>query len=345
MPRYGNVARHSPSLDRSAAADCTCHRDLEGGSTRATIGDCILAGHGHNNRGGNDPIPQVPVAGMGRSGNRPDHARLCHRADDPCEPLVADLVHRSTPGCSSDPHREVVRSNDRARRVLSGRLIRSLPPLGTNSRGHRNTPRSGASQRQRSGLEKLLSTIDPVQAACWAETLLDRFGSIQAAFAASESQRRAALGGDGTAATFITGIRSALLELLREEIEDRPLIAGHEALIDYLRVRMAALPVETSQILFLNSRNRLICDDEEWRGTIDQVALYVRDITHRALDVGATSVIVVHNHPSGDPTPSKQDRAITRELACGLRAMGISLLDHLIVAATGIASFRKLGLL
>jgi DNA repair protein RadC len=135
-----------------------------------------------------------------------------------------------------------------------------------------------------------------------------------------------------------------MLDLLHERIEDRPLIATDSALIDYVRGSIVGAPVETVRALFLNSRNLLIGDEEICRGTVDQVTLYVREIVLRALDVGASGLILAHNHPSGDAAPSMQDKVFTRDLAAALGTMGICLVDHLIVAASGTTSLRKLGM-
>jgi DNA repair protein RadC len=140
-------------------------------------------------------------------------------------------------------------------------------------------------------------------------------------------------------------MRWAMLDLFRERIEDRPLLGSDRAVIDYVRATMADAQNECVRILFLNSRKRLIRDEEVFRGTVDQVPLYVREVAKMSLEIGASAIIVIHNHPSGDAEPSIADKTGTRDLAAALKAMNIRLLDHLIVAASGTASFRALGLL
>jgi DNA repair protein RadC len=163
--------------------------------------------------------------------------------------------------------------------------------------------------------------------------------------AASDAQRAAALNGDNRPATLLIFMRWALLELLRERIEDRPLLGTDKALMDYLRATMANAQDERVRVLFLNSRKRLIRDEEVFRGTVDQAPFYVREVARLSLEAGASGVIVVHNHPSGDVQPSRADRSMTRELVVALQALNIRLVDHVIVGLQGTASFRAMGLL
>lgn len=115
--------------------------------------------------------------------------------------------------------------------------------------------------------------------------------------------------------------------------------------VEYLMLEMARLPVEHVRVLFLNTKNRLIADETIQRGTIDRAPIFPREVIKRALDLGAASVILAHNHPSGEPRPSKQDIAVTRQVQDGGRPLGIVLHDHMIFASSGWTSFRAENLL
>jgi DNA repair protein RadC len=122
-------------------------------------------------------------------------------------------------------------------------------------------------------------------------------------------------------------------------------LASWQALLDYLRADMAHEPIERVRVLFLNSRNILIANEQMWEGSVDESAVYIREIMRRALDLHATAIIVVHNHPSGDPSPSQQDIRLTRDLAEAGRHLNVTLHDHIIVGANGHKSLRSEGLI
>lgn len=140
-------------------------------------------------------------------------------------------------------------------------------------------------------------------------------------------------------------VRAAMLHVLRHRAFDGPLLDDHAALRDYLLADMAHDHVECVRVLFLNIRNRLLRDEIVAQGTIDQAPIYPREIIRRALDVGATALILIHNHPSGDPHPSRGDIAATRQLQAAAKPFSIVIHDHLIVARGGWKSFREEGLL
>jgi len=122
-------------------------------------------------------------------------------------------------------------------------------------------------------------------------------------------------------------------------------LASWQALLDYLQADMAFLGIERVRVLHLNGRNMLIHDDHMGDGTIDSAAIYVREVIRRAMDLSSASVILVHNHPSGAPDPSKQDIAITRDLIQAARPLGISVLDHIIIGQGQHRSMRSMGLI
>jgi DNA repair protein RadC len=178
-----------------------------------------------------------------------------------------------------------------------------------------------------------------------AKALLREFGGIGGVFAAEPDalRRVKGLGDAGIGALRIA--RAAALALLKAEISDRPMLGNWQALLDYLRADMAAAPIERVRVLFLNTRNILIRDEVMAQGSIDQAPLYVREIIRRAIDLGAAAIIVVHNHPSGDPKPSRADIDTTKLLIDAGRKLGIAVHDHLILAANGHASMKALGLI
>ncbi|HEX8645128.1 MAG TPA: DNA repair protein RadC [Allosphingosinicella sp.] len=147
------------------------------------------------------------------------------------------------------------------------------------------------------------------------------------------------------AAAAIKIAQAAALRLLQSKVEDQPILASWQALLDYLRADMAFMPVERVRILFLNSKNMLIRNEPMSEGSVDEAAVYVREVIRRALEYHATAIILVHNHPSGDPQPSQQDIRLTRDIVEALRPLKISVHDHVIVGAKGETSMRAMGLI
>jgi DNA repair protein RadC len=178
-----------------------------------------------------------------------------------------------------------------------------------------------------------------------AKALLREFGSLaQLVSADPESLRRVEGMGD-TAIAALKIVQAASLRMLKGEFRDKPLLSSWDALLDWLRADMAPIEVERVRVLYLNSRNMLIRDELVSEGSIDQSAIYVREVVKRALELGAAALILVHNHPSGNPEPSRQDIAITRDIAEAAARLGIAVHDHIIIGGTGYRSLRALGLL
>ena len=140
-------------------------------------------------------------------------------------------------------------------------------------------------------------------------------------------------------------VRGVMLHVLRAEALDGPILTSSQALIDYLFADMAHLPAERLRVLFLNSKNRLLRDEMVSEGSVNEAPIYPREIMRRALEVGATALILAHNHPSGDPAPSEADIRTTRRVAEAARPLDIRIHDHVIVARSGWSSFRTLGLI
>jgi DNA repair protein RadC len=177
-----------------------------------------------------------------------------------------------------------------------------------------------------------------------AKELVARFGGFGPLLAAHpDTLRREGLS-DGTIAAL--KIAQATAErLLETRVEGRPLLSSWDALGDYLQAAMAHSPVEQVRVLFLNSRNLLIANEPMWRGSVDEASVHVREVIARAIALGATAIIIVHNHPSGDPSPSQQDIRLTQELVEACRHLRIVVHDHVIVGSQGRTSLKSLGLI
>jgi DNA repair protein RadC len=173
-----------------------------------------------------------------------------------------------------------------------------------------------------------------------AKAVIERFGGFAEAINAAE-ERLAEVPGLGDAAiTEIKLVRAAALRLMRGELRQRPLFSSGEKVIQYCRAAMAYEMREEFRILFLDNRNRLIADEVQGRGTVNHTPVYVREVVKRALELSATSIILVHNHPSGDPTPSRADIEMTKQIIDAAQKLDISVHDHLIVGRDGHISLR-----
>lgn len=178
-----------------------------------------------------------------------------------------------------------------------------------------------------------------------ARALIARFGSFANAIAAPAREIAAVDGIGEAAAAALKIIQAASLRLARAEIMDRPVLSNWDALMGYLTAVMAREKVEQFRILFLDSRNRLLADEAQARGTVNHTPVYPREIVKRALELHATSLILAHNHPSGDPTPSRDDIAMTGLIVEAARTLSISVHDHVVVGNGKWLSFRQQGLL
>ena len=177
-----------------------------------------------------------------------------------------------------------------------------------------------------------------------AKQLLHDFGGIGALLTADAGALARAGLSDGVVGALKIAQASAL-RLLKAEVLNRPVLSSWQALLDYLHADMAHLGVERVRVLHLNSKNMLIADEVMSQGSVDEAAVYVREVIRRALELGATAIIIVHNHPSGDPQPSRQDIQLTREIVEAGRPLKIQVHDHVIIGAGGHASLRARGLL
>ncbi|MDP2260962.1 MAG: DNA repair protein RadC [Caulobacter sp.] len=177
-----------------------------------------------------------------------------------------------------------------------------------------------------------------------AKALLTRFGSLGAITTASVEDLRTVPGVGEQAALDLKLLGEVTLRIGRETIRKRTVIGSWSALLAYVKVALANEPREQFRVLFLDNKNQLILDEIQNRGTVDHAPVYAREVMRRALELSASSVILVHNHPSGDPTPSGADITMTREVVDAGRALKISVHDHLVVGREGVASFKALGL-
>src|SRR5580658_7575254 len=178
-----------------------------------------------------------------------------------------------------------------------------------------------------------------------AKDLLERFGGLAEVLSADPNALLAVpgLGEAGTAA--LKSVREAALRLLKAELQERPVIGAWDKLIDYCSATIAYGKVEEFHLLFLDRKNALIAHERQQRGTIDHTPVYPREVVKRALELSASALILVHNHPSGDPTPSKADIAVTRDIVKAAGPLGVTVHDHVIIGRGRHTSLRDMGLL
>ncbi|MFC3214166.1 RadC family protein [Novosphingobium panipatense] len=178
-----------------------------------------------------------------------------------------------------------------------------------------------------------------------ARTLIQRFGSLAGVLQA-DPRTLAGHPGMGEATTAaLRVVTVAATRMARQKVREAPVLSSWNALIDYLTIDMAHLTVERVRVLYLNTRNMLILDDLVGEGSIDEAAIHPREVIRRALDLGATAVILVHNHPSGSPQPSRADIDITNRIAEAGRLLGVAVHDHVIIGREGHVSLRAKGLI
>jgi len=178
-----------------------------------------------------------------------------------------------------------------------------------------------------------------------ARSLLSRFGSFAGVLQADPRTLAAHPGmGEATAAA-LKIVTVAATRLAHQKVLEAPVVGSWQALIDYLTIDMAHLTVERVRVLYLNARNMLILDDLVGEGSIDEAAIHPREVIRRALDLGATAVILVHNHPSGSPQPSRADIEITNRIAEAGRLLGVTVHDHVVIGREGHVSLRAKGLI
>ena len=178
-----------------------------------------------------------------------------------------------------------------------------------------------------------------------AKKLLARFGTFSEVINAPDQRLLEVEGIGERAVAELKLIRAAALRLMRGEIMNRVVLGSWTAVLDYCRAAQGFDDREAFRILFLDKRNQLIADEVQQEGTVDHTPVYVREVVKRALELAATAIILVHNHPSGDPSPSRADIDMTRQIIDAGKPLGIGVHDHIIVGRQGHASMKALRLI
>ncbi len=177
-----------------------------------------------------------------------------------------------------------------------------------------------------------------------AKSLLTHFGSFTAIFHATPEQLQKA-GLTDASITALKIVQAAAFQFMKGDIMQKEVLGSWSKLMDYVQATMAHEKKENFRILFLNKKNELIADEIQQTGTVDHTPAYPREIVKRALELSATAIILIHNHPSGDPTPSKPDIDMTAQIVAAAKPLGIVIHDHLIVSKNGTTSMRNKGLI
>ena len=178
-----------------------------------------------------------------------------------------------------------------------------------------------------------------------AKRLVKHFGSFAEVISAEPARLREVDGVGESSIILLKAVQAAAHELVRGKVLNRPVLSSWQSVLEYCQASMAHDRTEAFRILFLDSGNTLIADEVQQTGTVDHAPVYPREVVRRALALGANALIMVHNHPSGDPTPSRSDITMTQEVATAAKGLGIALHDHIIVGRGTHASFKSLGLL
>jgi DNA repair protein RadC len=178
-----------------------------------------------------------------------------------------------------------------------------------------------------------------------AKRLIGRFGSFAETINAPAERLKEVEGVGESAIVALKLARASALRLMQGEVLERPVLPAWNAVLDYCRAAMAFEEREQFRILFLDRKNKLIADEVQQEGTVDHTPVYIREVVKRALELSASAIILVHNHPSGDPMPSRADIDMTRQIVDAARPMGIVVHDHLIVGKNGHASLKGLKLM
>ncbi len=178
-----------------------------------------------------------------------------------------------------------------------------------------------------------------------ARLLLDTFGDFNRVVSASPARLQMVKGVGEAVVIELKVIEAAAQRLMRARVMNRPVLTSWDALVDYCHTAMSHRETEQFRILYLDRKNVLIADEEQAKGTVDHVPVYPREVVKRALELNASALILVHNHPSGDPTPSEADISMTHQVLEAARVLGITLHDHLIIGKSRELSFRAQGYL
>jgi len=178
-----------------------------------------------------------------------------------------------------------------------------------------------------------------------AKALLARFGSFAGVIAADVATLMAVPEMGEASVVALKAVQAGVERVLKHEVRQVPVLSSWDKVVDYCRAAMGRQPIEQFRLLFLDRKNALIADEVQQTGTVDHAPVYPREVVKRALELGASAIIMVHNHPSGDPTPSKADVEMTRAVASACATLGIDVHDHLVIGRSSHASLRGLGLM
>lgn len=218
--------------------------------------------------------------------------------------------------------------------------------------GHRSRLRERFEEAGHSGLQPyetlemlLFSSIKQGDTKPLAKALLAQFGSFAQVLAAPKQRLEEVPGCGPRTASFLKEVQAAAILYAKDQVVERDPLSSWSKVLEYIRAAMAHNNKEEFRILFLDKKNRLIADEVQQTGTVDHTPVYPREVTKRALELSACAIILVHNHPSGDPTPSRQDIEMTSKIASTLDPLGIVLHDHIIIAGSGHVSFKGLNLI
>lgn len=223
---------------------------------------------------------------------------------------------------------------------------------GSDSKGHRARLRArmlaGGSEAlgDHEIVEYLLMTAIPRRdVKPLARSLIERFGGLAGVFNADRKALENHPGMGETSAAALKIVALAARRLARAEVQDKPVLGSWQALIDYLTIDMAHLTVERVRVLYLDAQNRLIRDEHLGDGSLDEAQIHAREVIKRAMELGAAALILVHNHPSGNPEPSRADIQITQRIADAGRLLNVTVHDHVIIGRGGHVSLRAKGLI
>jgi DNA repair protein RadC len=204
---------------------------------------------------------------------------------------------------------------------------------------------TAGSARDKASLTRLISPLCGSRANSLAATLLQAYGSLPALLRSNGAALTRQLPGESDVVNLLLAIRPLVRELLRVEMLDGPALPDNQAALDYLFVSLAHEPAEQVRILYLDAKNRILAQEVASQGSVTKTDIFPREILRRALELGATGLIMAHNHPSGDPEPSRSDLQATRAVADAARLFDIHLHDHIIIARSGCLSLRGAGYL
>ncbi|MCC0063400.1 MAG: DNA repair protein RadC [Defluviimonas sp.] len=194
-------------------------------------------------------------------------------------------------------------------------------------------------------LEMVLFAVPRQDMKPLARALIDRFGDFARVISAPSEQLRQVAGVGDTVIVQLKLVEAAAHRLARARVMHRHVLSSWDQLLDYCRTAMSHREIEQFRVLYLDRKNMLVADEEQAKGTVDHVPVYPREVVKRALELNASALILVHNHPSGDPTPSEADISVTAQICDAAEVMGITVHDHLIVGKSRELSFRSAGYL